>query len=292
MNRFKKDKNYLLRYCIKTSIVLTLAIIALYFIKGVSLKFSFNSSDLLLVLFSILLCGLPSSVLHNCAHRNVGSLKVNDFIGEFMGTFMLYGYKGFALGHMFHHKYPDNPEYDPHPPRGYSFLYFVISPIEATLNVIERAYYDFHGESEVTKKNIRLQKIFFNLTILLRAAFIFMILGPKLFVLLYLPIYLTNIFVFAHINYATHIENEDDNSEIINLNNNLYYKFVNIVSFGGYYHKSHHLKPRAFNPSKVKVDESKRLITFETPDGSKTPERIPLFAINFINGQGLNTKRV
>jgi hypothetical protein len=59
---------------------------------------------------------------------------------------------------------------------------------------------------------------------------------------------MANIFVFAHINYATHVQSRDGDFEIINLDSNFYYRFINVVSFGGYFHKNHHLKPYAFNP--------------------------------------------
>jgi len=250
MNQFKKNPNYLLNYCIKSIVFFTMAITLLLMTKGLNLSFNIKTGHYFLPLMAILFCGLPSSILHNCAHRNFKPLLLNNILGEICGTFMLYGFKGFQVGHMFHHIYPDNPTYDPHPPRGYSFLRFVISPIEATLRVIRTAYFDFFGENEETRRSLAIQTSLFNIGIGLRVIFLFILLGPVYFSLLYLPIYLTNIFVFAHINYATHIENEDGNSEIINLDHNFYYRFVNLVSFGGYFHKSHHLKPQLLNPSK------------------------------------------
>jgi stearoyl-CoA desaturase (delta-9 desaturase) len=251
--------------------------------KGLDLSFDIQRFDLFFPLLAIILCGLPSSVLHNCAHRNVGPRVVNDLVGEFLGTVMLYGYRGFSLGHMFHHKYPDNPEFDPHPPRGYSFLRFVVSPVKATLVIIERAYFKEFGENEKSKKNIFLQKLFFNTSILLKVVFWLLVFGLKYFTLFYMVVYVANIFVFAHINYATHVEDESGSSEIINLNNNLYYKFVNLVSFGGYFHKSHHLRPRVFNPSKVELTE-KRLKTFTPKEIVKTPDRKKLLELSFLKG--------
>ncbi len=262
MNKFKKDPNYLLKYCVNTLIVFFILDGLLLYKNGVHFQFNFSSSDLYLPLLALLFCGLPSSIMHNCAHGNIKPRWLNELVGELCGTIMLYGYRGFALAHMFHHKYPDDPKMDPHPSRGHHLLSYAVSPIKSTLVVVERAYYQFFGETDKTKKSIKLQLALFNLGLVVRTAFWFLLLGPKFFFLAYLPIYAANIFVFAHINFATHIERADGNSEIINLNHNLYYRYINSVSFGGYFHKSHHLKPGAFNPSKVTIDDTVPMITY------------------------------
>jgi len=200
--------------------------------------------------------------MHNCAHKNIKPLWLNNLIGEVCGVFMIYGFKGFALAHMFHHLHPDDPQMDPHPPQGKNFLSFVVSPIKSTLVVVERVYYKIYGENKGTKRNILIQLVLFNLCLIARTFFWFLLLGPKYFLIAYLPVYLANIFVFAHINFAAHREREDGQNEILNINHNLYYKFVNAVSFGGYFHKTHHLKPGLFNPSKASIDESKQLLTY------------------------------
>jgi stearoyl-CoA desaturase (delta-9 desaturase) len=283
VNKFLKDPNYLLKYSVIHCLLFTIACIFLSATVGIDLSFSVTLEDAWMPVLALLLCGLPSSVLHNCAHRNVGPRLVNDIVGEFLGTVMLYGYRGFSLGHMFHHKYPDNPEFDPHPPRGYSFLRFVISPVKATLIIIERAYFKEFGKNDSTKVNITKQKIYFNVSIFLKVMFWFLVFGLKGFVLFYLVLYVSNIFVFAHINYATHIEDEFGQSEIINLNNNLYYKFVNVVSFGGYFHKNHHQRPRVFNPSKVQATDI-ALKTYMPPESLKTKKRKKLFDLSLTNG--------
>lgn len=284
MNKFKKDKNYLLRYCIQTLIIFVTLDLILYLNNGLNTHFAPSHNDLFLPLLAIFFCGLPSSIMHNCAHGNIKSRLLNNIIGEICGTIMLYGFKGFALAHMFHHIHPDDPKMDPHPPRGYTFLRFVISPIKATLRVVECAYYDYFGENEKTRQNIKIQIILFNLGLFCRVAFWFLVLGPTLFILAYLPIYMANIFVFAHINYAAHIERLDGSSEIINLNNNIYYKFINFVSLGGYFHKSHHLKPGAFNPANVKINEEVGYITFIPQSTIPKRERKPIYTLAFQHG--------
>lgn len=266
MNKFKKDPNHLLKYCLLTILVLGSLNTGLYLTKGLSLDLNFETWMYFLPNFGFLLCGFPSAILHNCAHGNTGPKRINDAVGEVLGTVMLYGFKGFRLGHMYHHKFPDNPKYDVHPPKGHSFPSFLVSPIKQTLDVIERCYYEEFGFNSKTRMNIRLQKITFNLGIALRVLFWVLLFGPELFLLFYLPIYALNIFVFAHINYVAHRENEDNTSEIINLDHNLYYRTVNKLSFGGYYHKNHHRRPQAFNPSKVVIENDVPYITYHHTD--------------------------
>lgn len=267
MNQFKKNKYYLLTYSLKSVMLFLILDIVLYTFKGVSLVFEVNRYDFLYILFPLLLCGLPSSLMHNCAHKNIKPHFLNELIGEICGSFMLYGFRGFALAHMFHHIHPDDPTMDPHPPRGQSFLRFVISPIKSTLLVVERAYYLNFGKNAETIRLIKLQLGVFNLGLILRTLFWFLLLGPKLFTFVFLPVYIANIFVFAHINYVAHQERADGSSEIINLNHNLYYKIANFLSFGGYFHKSHHLRPRAFNPSYVEIKEEVEYVTYAPEQG-------------------------
>lgn len=261
MLQFRQNPRYLLDYCIRSALFFVVADLLLYGLRGMPLAFDLRAGDAFFPVVALLLCGLPSSIMHNCAHGNVGSRRVNRLVGELCGTIMLYGFGGFRQGHMFHHMHPDNPKYDPHPPQGKSFAVFLISPIKATLRVIETAYYEQFGKTPETIASIRWQTILFNAGIMLRIVFWVLLLGPKLFLLFYLPLYLSNIFVFAHINYATHVERPDGQSEIINLHEGLYYRLVNFVSFGGYYHKNHHLRPKAFNPARLGSVRERPLLT-------------------------------
>jgi stearoyl-CoA desaturase (delta-9 desaturase) len=175
---------------------------------------------------------------------------------------MLYGYKSFSLGHMFHHIYPDSPDYDVHSPRGYNFFSFLISPVKDTVRVVQRAYYERFGKNELTEKKIKIQIVLFQLSVVLKVIFLFLLLGPKLFVVFYLPLYIANLFVFAHINFVTHRLNDNGDYEVVNLNHNIYYKVVNFLSCGGYFHKSHHEKPQYLNPMNAPLS-NKSYITYK-----------------------------
>jgi fatty acid desaturase len=227
--------------------------------------FSFElSKDTLIILCStFFLWGIPSSLLHNCAHHNIKPNWLNTVIGETIGSFMLYGFKGFRLGHLYHHKFPDNPMWDPHPPKGYNFIEFVMAPVKDTLKVIERGYYQNFNKNKQSEKSIKIQTALFYLSGLSRLFFWFALFKLNGFVFFYLPIYAGNIIVFAHINYATHVEREDGTIEIINLNHNLYYKIINLLSYNGYFHKSHHMRPQLFNPKKAKINDAIPYISYK-----------------------------
>ena len=80
----------------------------------------------------------------------------------------------------------------------------------------------------------------------------YMILGPELFISLYLPALLVYSLAFAHVNYITHITDEQGETVIINKDDNFYYNFINYIGSGVYYHKNHHNHPKLMNPMFLK----------------------------------------
>lgn len=267
MNKFKSDHNHLLNYCIKHIAFFTISGCVLLVIRKdvFDFDFDFDISNINIMFFcsTFFLWGYPSAILHNCAHKNVKPNWLNTVLGEVIGSFMLYGFRGFRLGHLFHHKFPDNPDWDPHPPRGYNFLQFVMAPVKDTLKVIEKGYYESFGNNERTVRSIRIQTVLFYLSGFCRLFFWICLFKLEGFIFFYLPAYIGNIIVFAHINFATHIERKDGSCEIVNLNGNIYYRVINKLSFNGYYHKSHHRKPQFFNPKKAKIDDSVPYVSYK-----------------------------
>jgi stearoyl-CoA desaturase (delta-9 desaturase) len=72
--------------------------------------------------------------------------------------------------------------------------------------------------------------------------------GPELFVFMYVPSFIIFSLGFAHVNYITHSHDSNGNIEILNKNENIYYKFINMIGSGIYFHKNHHKNPRLMNP--------------------------------------------
>ncbi len=257
------DKYYLTKiYLLEAFVFVTLISILLKY--RTFQEFTFQLSDLLLVIPAVLMGWLVSSFLHNTSHDNIKSRFINLVIGEFCGAWVMYGFRNFILVHILHHKYTDD-RFDPVNPSGMTFFVFVTAPMRYMIKRT-KAYLDDNFKDEKNYRTImKGHDILFHLNLVLRVAFWFTLFGPKLFLLFYVPSVVSNIGILAHINYVCHQDHEDGSVEIFNLNHNLYYKIANFVTLGGYYHKNHHLNQKLFDPRVLKTKRSEqRLISKES----------------------------
>jgi fatty acid desaturase len=272
MNNFRKDKNYLLRYAIiSLAIFLTINALLLHF-KGIHFTFSFKTVDYFLPLSVIFMFGFFGSLIHGCSHGAIKPRLLNNIIGELCGVLLLYGFREFTLFHLLHHISPDDPEADPQPAVGFSMLHYFLHPIQQPFKAIGHAYFSHFGKNKDTIANLKWQKILISCVVVSRILFWFLLLGPKYFLVLYFPIYLSNILFILHANLSTHVEREDGSIEVLDFSEGPYFKYANFVSFGSYYHKSHHLRPTVFNPSTIKNLSSEPYITY-VPATSKNFEQ-------------------
>jgi hypothetical protein len=158
------------------------------------------------------------------------------------------GFPVFRFIHNTHHANPDDPVMDPHPPRGYSFSAY----IDAARNMIGKnlafIFFKRWGDTPQNRRLWRVQSLLLIVARFTKTLFVFCLLGPHFFALLFLPSYLANVFIFASFNYYSHREQSDGEVEILNLNDQWIYRFANATLFGVMYHKNHHLKPKLFNP--------------------------------------------
>lgn len=247
--QIRKDQYYLLKtYFIEA---LVLASLCLIFHKFISNDHGLNLSLVIFLPFGIIFGLMVASFIHNASHGNVGGKFVNRLAGEFCGTWVLYGFTNFVMIHSLHHKYSDR-ELDPVNPQGMSFLTFLFAPMRYMIRVAQKWLNKVHGHNINYSRILFLQTILFHINLILRISLWFMLLGPGLFLCFYLPSLLANYAVHAHINFVCHNEKEDGSVEILNLNHNVYYKFVNFVTAGGYFHKNHHLDLKLFNPMKAR----------------------------------------
>jgi fatty acid desaturase len=207
----------------------------------------------LLFLTALYLGHLSAVLIHNAVHNNFKPLWLNPVIGELCALQQLSaGFPVFRFIHNEHHGHSDDPEKDPHPPTGYTFWEFV----DVSRSLIQRRltaiYLKKWGDTEKSKTAWKLQENLLVSSRFVKIIFLFSLLGPKIFVLLFLPSYLSNVFLFAAFNYFTHRTNHSGITEILNLDHNWYYKFCNKTLFGVFYHKNHHLRPKLFNPMNMK----------------------------------------
>jgi membrane protein required for beta-lactamase induction len=115
--------------------------------------------------------------------------------------------------------------------------------------VLANYYFGLWGKNEESLKNLKELGLESKVATFLKVVFWYLILGPQLFAFLFVFSAAFKMAHYAWFNYATHIYS-DAGTTIVNLDFG-FYKFVNFVSFGLYYHKNHHLRPDLFNPGKL-----------------------------------------
>lgn len=199
--------------------------------------------------------------LHNAVHFNIKPRALNEIVGELCGLFVLFGMAPFRISHVLHHANSDDPELDPHPPRGKGFVYFLTTTQMNSIRVIANQYFAIHGRNRKTYSIMALQMPVYYAGLMCRVFIWWKLLGPTVFVAFFLPAYVTNLVVFAHINWATHQTLPTGEVVIVNLNHNLYYRIVNLIGAGCYYHLNHHLRPGLYNPSTMEAPRASAEVT-------------------------------
>ena len=245
---FKRSRFFFLKY-FAGQMVMVLALFATLQVTRPIGAWHFALSWLHLVLLPIAFCvGVQVPVaLHNAVHFNIKPRWLNELVGELCGFFVLFGMGPFRISHALHHRHPDT-DLDPHPPVGKSFWYFLSTTQLNTIRVIARHYFELHGKSRQTYATMVVQMLCYYVGLVLRPWCWLLVLGPTVFVTFFVPAYLANLIVFAHINWATHQTLADGSVVIVNLNHNWYYKVLNVIASGAYFHLNHHHRPNLYNP--------------------------------------------
>jgi fatty acid desaturase len=196
---------------------------------------------------------LSATLMHNAAHRNIRPRAINALIGELCGLQQLLGFRGWAITHQLHHQNPDDPELDPHPPLELSFRSY-IAQMKYSMRRVITAYYERRfGSSDAVLRTWRITEYILVVNRFLRAVFLFLLLGPLLFALLFAPSLVSNILLYCDFNYFTHRPTVGGGYEIMNLNSKFRHRVLNQVVFGAYFHLNHHVRPSSFNPMKAGV---------------------------------------
>ncbi len=249
MNGFKKDPYYLLKSFGVNIVLFSFLILLLLSFKPL-VEVNFSVLSLLLIPLGLILGLVSATAFHNASHGNIKPRYLNRLIGELTASLSLEDLRCFRVGHMLHHIHTDDPLLDPHPPQGLKFFEFIVSSRRKTISCIENLYYKHHGKTVSSMKNVKFQIFFFHIAAVLKLVFWFYLFGPASFLLFFIPSYLAYFFGFAHLNYISHQEDRGDGT-IYNHNDNLFFKGMNIVTSGGYFHKNHHACPGLYNPSKL-----------------------------------------
>lgn len=246
--KFYSDKNCYLRYTCQSAGVFAILCLALFFIRGFSTSFSFHAYHLLLIPAGIYVGILSAILIHTAAHGSFKPRWLCRLTGEACATLQLYGFFGWKKAHVIHHAFSDDPINDPHPPGVLAYWKFARSMKESLVRVTDKFYYEQFGDTPEMKKIAKIEAIIRPGVVVLRVLFWYLLLGSEGFVFFFIPAHLAVVFFFIHFNYATHRPQADGTTEILNLSGGMYYRTMNFLFAGTYFHKNHHLKPYKFNP--------------------------------------------
>lgn len=288
MNRFSSDRFYLLKYESTAVAVLALLLVAAleftdyahtrsaaflwylfplflvsFFHTGVSLvggaafllvalwsgEFSLSAPDGLVVLAAIVLGGKSAEWMHNAAHRNFRWPWLSTFMGELCAMQQMVGYREWQISHFVHHKYPDDPAFDPHPPLHSRFLPYMLRMKFGIAMKFGDYYFARFARNRENRMIWAVTGLLMLISGFAKALLWYVLLGPTYFVLFLVVSNAITYLVYAHFNYSTHRPSKTRPGafDILDLTQG-WYRVLNWCLGGGYYHGTHHDKPRLYNP--------------------------------------------
>ncbi|MDH5180373.1 MAG: fatty acid desaturase [Gammaproteobacteria bacterium] len=186
--------------------------------------------------------------VHLAGHHALGRNWLSRLIGELLSVPLLIGYPGWCVIHTLHHKHTDDPILDPHPTGEKDFLEFGGFMKKAMIDRIGDLYKKTFADRKHHRLEWEITKSLLVINRLLRAFFIFLLLNPLGFVLFYVPAFIAQTAFFIHFNWVTHRSTGDGRYQVLNIDKGIYYRVINTLLFGAYYHKNHHLLPGLFDP--------------------------------------------
>ncbi|OYZ17599.1 MAG: hypothetical protein B7Y39_14990 [Bdellovibrio sp. 28-41-41] len=211
------------------------------------LRSDFEPVYLLAVPIAIIVTFPLTAFLHNASHGSFSPKWLNRPIGEVVGVMQLSGFAQWKIVHVVHHMHSDDPQLDPHPPLNKGYWEFTRGMREAAINAYVKFFFKTHGQDTQSLAAIKRFGHAAKLDQSARVLFWLLLLGPQLFTFLFLSSIVFKMFHYAWFNYSTH-RPMDSSAEIQNLNTRLFYRLVNAIAFGLYFHKNHHLVPTLFDP--------------------------------------------
>jgi len=206
----------------------------------------FTPTALALVPAGMLAGTISAALMHNAAHGNFRPRWSNRPWGELCGLFQLTGLAGWTVSHVLHHASPDDPERDAHPPGTMSFRAYANAMGVQMKDNLTAKFFELHGRTPENAAIWRTVVALAPVTRYLRIAFILLLLGPSWFLWFYVPFKIVNALIYIDFNYRTHRPTGDGGVEVLNLDHTPWYKLLNAVSFGSYYHKNHHSRWNAY----------------------------------------------
>lgn len=220
---------------------------------------AFSLIDIPIIISAVLLGFLSASMMHNAAHLNFSKRWISELVGLLCGFHQGMPFKAWQTKHvLFHHRYPDNPELDPHPPMNDSFLKYIILMKYRIARSLEKNYYHQWGKSNKSQRDMGLTGITILLSIYSGFFVWFEVLGPKYFLLFFTTSNFVTLNIYHHFNYYTHRPTISGQHEVVDLDKGIF-KVLNWITFGSYFHRTHHRYPKIFNPGKISKTRPKQL---------------------------------
>lgn len=252
LKKFYADPYYQIRSFTVYAIAGLLLCIGLVWLRTPEFyRFDFSWWHLALIPLGVYAGGLSAVWIHNATHQSFPNRLLNEICGRIAGIHQLWGYKGWKLIHLVHHQYSDHVEHDPHPTKNRVFSEYFRTMFARSSLTLSRRYREHFGDTPRTRLLQTLTVGLFFIKAATLIAFWYLLLGPAGFVFGYIPSLAWNHYMFAHINYYCHPEEETGETAATNLNHNWYYRIANVIWHGIYFHGNHHKKPMLFNPRKL-----------------------------------------
>lgn len=204
----------------------------------------------LLPVASVVWALLLTAFLHNASHDNFRPAAINRPIGEFCGLAQLVGYADWAVVHVLHHAYSDDPDRDPHPPGIKTFWPYLFGLRANVGRVLLNEYFGRWGRTPEARRQLGRMMIASKIGQVAKLSFWWLLLGPTVFSWFFATSVVFKLFHFAWVNYATH--RTDETGGLRNIGDGPVYRVLNFFTYGLYYHKNHHLNPKLFDPRRLR----------------------------------------
>ena len=158
---FYGDPFHLLWYHSYTFAVTLAGSIGLYLVGGGFPTFNWEWYYLYFLPLGLALGPFTFALVHNASHNTIVNKHISRLVGEIMGVMHFWGFEGWKWLHIYHHRYSDDLEKDPHTPGKKTFWQFCVVYIQASINYVTDRRCDMMGKQGFTDKQIRFyRKIF------------------------------------------------------------------------------------------------------------------------------------
>jgi fatty-acid desaturase len=261
---FLRDPHFYTKYDIVWSALAISISATLWFAldwRGFDVAFTMANAPLLAGLFVVAayLQIMAGVFIHNGAHENFAR-PVNRLWSELMGSVVCTRFASWEILHRYHHMHTDDTTLDPHPVNAGFWRFFFSKMVMGLEKNLRHQYLERWGDTPETRARDTRRTLYSGATGLLLVGTWFVLLGPVLFLVVFLPALICGAVHVSHFNWVTHNAAEGEGADFrpTNLDSGVYW-FANRVLFGLYMHANHHAYLKLFNPLKIPSEQVGRV---------------------------------